>query len=67
MNSAFELEALLQRGLSIMLKRDMKNSKETEVKHIKKVTPQPTKLSGKPNQDGRPPQSAKGCIPVGDN
>ncbi len=50
-----------------MLKRDMKNSKETEVKHIKKVTPQPNKLGGlKPNQDGRPPQSAKGCIPVGD-
>jgi hypothetical protein len=62
-----EPEALLQRGLSIMLKRDMKNSKETEVKHIKKVTPQPNKLGGlKPNQDGRPPQSAKGCIPVGD-
>jgi len=49
-----------------MLKQGIKaDSKENEVKHIKKVAPQPEK-SASPKPQVTPPRTASGCIPVGD-
>lgn len=47
-----------------MPKQDMKTEKETEVKHIKKISAQPKTSNGdKPEAKG--PGALGGCIPVG--
>jgi hypothetical protein len=48
-----------------MLKQGNK-TKENDVKHIKKVDPQPTKISAGPKPGTGTPRTSGACIPVGE-